>query len=332
MAKKSDYAIVIVCTPGYGFGMISTMNAQNYFKTDADWEIAYEGYEPEYMERISNTFNFNVNWTPVSELMKKVVDKRTNKKGELNRFWLSYWLLAHKLLKEKKYKAVCVIQADSFIFVNLDVYFKIAAAGVLICSEHAFSYINADDLPFGNEKGVWDRSMCGVFDAINFMGQGYTDLPIDTVHFQEEDAFKGESNHSVSAFNRSVCKHGKKDNILGLDRRIWVCDSIWPHTKLKLSPNGFRVFNDHNIQLRGWHCRWWQEGRVISEWRNNKENIIKNYNDNVYMNLIINVEHNYNLVKSFMEKFNNMSPGIKSEEYVKGVMERPKFEIGEELK
>ena len=42
MKRKSDYAFVITCNPGYGFGMIASMNAQNYFKTDADWEAIVE--------------------------------------------------------------------------------------------------------------------------------------------------------------------------------------------------------------------------------------------------------------------------------------------------
>lgn len=329
--KKSDYAIIVSCNPAYEFGMISTMNAMNYFKTDADWEVAYEGYTDQQREKISNAFPFRVNWTLISELLPMINDKRTVNKTALDKYWVSYWLLAHKVLKEKKYKAVCVIQADEFVFTNLDAYFKIAEAGILVNSEHAFTFFNAEDLPFGDDKAIWDRSMCHIFDAINFIGQEYTQMPMDIVHYQEEDPFKGESNHSVIALNRSVCKHGKKGKVLGLDRNLWVCDHIWPYTKLYIGAGGVGVYNDRKIQLRGWHCRWWQEGRVKGEWKNNKDEIIKNYNqgNKEFMWWFDNKENNYGIVKSFMEKFNNMKPEIKSENYMKGKIKRPKFELGE---
>jgi len=329
MRKKSDYAIVISCTPGYGFGMISTMNAQNYFGTDADWEIAYESYTEAERDAISNAFRFNVNWTPVSELIPMVVDRRTiNREFPLERFWLAYWLLAHKLLKEKKYKAVCVIQADTFVFVNLDVYFKIAEAGILVCSEHAFSWTNAEDLPFGNDKGVWDRSMCGVFDAINFLGQQFAQLPFDAADMQAEDAFQGESNHSVTTFNRSVCRHGQKDKILRLDRRLWVCDCIWPETTLRIQ--GDRIFNSSNIQLNSWHCRWWQQGRTQGEWAASKPAILQNKENAAFLASFDLLEHNYNTVKSFMERFNNMTPAVRSEAYLHEPVRRPRYELGEQ--
>ena len=102
---KSDYAIIVVCNPAYSFGLISCMNAQNYFGTDADWEIAYEDFTEEERNKISSSFKFNVNWTHISELMGAVVDKITDQTYSLCRFWLSCWLLAHRVLKEKKYKA-----------------------------------------------------------------------------------------------------------------------------------------------------------------------------------------------------------------------------------
>ena len=169
MKRKSDYAIIVSCNPGYGFGLMATMNAQNYFGTDADFEIAYDGYTEEERNAISNAFRFNVNWTPVNELMQVVVDKRTDKRAPLERFWLAYWLLAYKLLKEKKYKAVCVTQGDQFTFVNLDEYFKKAEEGYIISSHFNFSHISAENAPYGDDKAIWDRCMCPFFDSVNFI-------------------------------------------------------------------------------------------------------------------------------------------------------------------
>jgi hypothetical protein len=330
MKKKSEHAIVVCCNPGYGFGLISSMNTQHYFGTDADWEIAYDYYTDEERQKISDAFPFNVNWTPISDLMKDVVDKRTDRSphGALNFYWLAYWLLAHRLLKEKKYKSVCVIQADTFVFVNLDELFKKADEGFLACSEYSFSHINADALPFGDDKAIWNRSMCGIFDAVTFIGQQYTKMPMDTVHFQEEDAFMGESNHSVIALNRSVCRHGTKEKMIRLDRDLWSCDSIWPVTLLRL--DGDKVFNSDNQQLSAWHCRWWQVGRVRSEWENNKKTILANSHRQEYMRCFELQESNYNLVKSFMESFNAMKPEIASDIYLKGTIRRPRYEDGEE--
>jgi len=328
MKKKSDYAIVVSCNPGYGFGLISTMNAQNYFGTDADWEIAYELFDPEYMQKVSDAFPFNVNWTPVSELMKNVVDKRTDQSAPLDRMWLAYWLLAHKVLLEKKYKAVCVIQADEFVFVNLDTYFQIAQSGTLVISEYPFNFQSAENLPFGDDKAIWDRSMAAAFDGINFIGQEYAQLPADIVNFQAEDSFRGEANHSVIALNRSICRHGKKGKVLSLEGRLWVCDSIWPYTKLYTVND--KVYNHLQIQIKAWHCRWWQLGRVKAEWINRKTTIMASPLTSEYMNWLNNEENNYNLVRDFMERFNNMIPAISSDRYVKGPIRRPRYELGEQ--
>ena len=325
MKKQRDYAIIVSCTPGYGFGMISTMNAQNYFKTDADWEIAYEGFSDEYREKVSNAFPFNVNWTPVSKLMEEIIDRRTDRSATIDRMWLAYWLLAHKVLKEKKYKAVCVIQADEFVFVNLDVYFKMAEAGFLINSEYPFNFFRADELPFGSDLNIWDRSTAAIFDGINFIGQEYAQLPWDIVNFQIEDSFRGEANHSVIALNRSVCRHGKKGKVLSLEGRLWVCDSIWPYTKLYAIRD--KVYNSLQIQLNAWHCRWWQIGRAEGEWRSSKS-LLQVENNKESIIFWDNNEHNYNFTRNFMARFNDMRPDIKSEEYTKGFMHRPRHEEG----
>lgn len=324
--KKSDYAFIVSCTPSYGFGLISCMNAQNYFKTDADWEIAYEGFDPEYMKKVSDAFPFNVNWTPVSDLMEEVEDKRTNQSAPLDRMWLAYWLMAHKVLREKKYMAVCVIQADTFVFINLDTYFNIAGAGFLINSEYPFNFMRADELPFGSDLNIWDRSMSAIFDGINFIGQGYAQLPRDIVNFQAEDSFRGEANHSVIALNRAVCRHGRRGRVLSLNGRLWVCDSIWPDGKLYVI--GDKVYNGSQIQLNAWHTRWWQIGRVEAEWRSCRS-LLKDTPSKESIIAWDNCEHNYNFTRDFMARFNNMIPGIRSSEYVKGFMARPHPELGE---
>ena len=303
--RKSDYAIIVSCNVGYGFGLISTLNAQRYFKTDADWEIAYEDFPEDYREKVSALHTTNVTWTHISELTPEVNDRRSDKNEPLNRFWLAYWLLARKVLREGKYKAVCVIQADQFVFVNLDVYFRMAEAGIHVASEYPFTTINAEDLPFGNDKLIWDRGQCGIFDSVNFMGQQHVDMISDIIDFQCEDPFKGEASHSVIALNRAACKHGSREKTLRLDGQLWVCDNMWGGYKLHLGAGNDRVFNDRMIQINAWHCRWWQPGRAEAELERCNKNALNT------------LEHNFNLTRTFMERFNNMLPEIRSEVYVK---------------
>jgi hypothetical protein len=328
MKKKSDYAFVVCCNPGYGFGLISSMNAQNHFGTDADWEIAYEDYTEEQRNKISESFPFNVNWTPVSELMTTVVDKRSDKRPDsaLNRFWLGYWLLALKVMEEKKYKAICVIQADQFVFINLDVYFKIAETGIIASSEYSFSRISVGQLPFGKDTEVWDRSQCAAFDSVNFIGAQYTEMVRDIILMQCEDPFKGESNFSVVALNRAICRHGSKEKVLSLERNTWVCDGNWPFTRFNI--DGYKIYNSSVVQINSWHTRWWEKGRVTGDWAHDK-NVIMSSKDNLeYMCWLSNREFNYHTIREFMEKFNSMIPAIASQEYEKGDLKRPKFEWG----
>jgi len=328
--KKSDYAFVITCNPGYGFGMIATMNAQKYFGTDADWEIGYEDYTDEERQKISEAFPFNVNWTPISDLLKDMVDKRTDQSCPLHRFWCTYWILAHRLLKEKKYKAVCVIQADTFVFVNLNVFFKIAEAGILSCTEYPMSFINAEDLPFGNDRKVTDRCHLGVFDAVNFLGQDHTRIAEDAYLLQGEDPFERESNGSVVALDRAICRHGSRDKILRLDRHLWVCDGLWHKTRFDLNGTGDRIFNQVMVQINAWHTRYWQEGRAVADWIGMKQIILQNKDNKDFMKEMDNVEHDQNIMKTFMERFNNMIPEIASDYYVKGPILRPRYELGEQ--
>lgn len=336
MKRKSDYAFVITCNPGYSFGLIASMNAQMYFGTAADWEVAYEPYPndlgllgKEHREKISEVFPFNVTWTPVVDLISTMtVDNRTDKRIPVEKFWLGYWLMAQKVLQEGKYKAVCVIQADVFPFVNLDVYFQIAERGIMVSSESAYSFINCAELPFGDDEKIWNRSQNSLFDALNFVGPEHINIVIDTVKMQLEDASKEENNYTVITLNRSVCKHGQKNKILGLEARTWCCDCIWDKYRLHLV--GDKVYNDAEIKINAWHCRWWQPGRVDHEWRANKEAVIHNKNNREFIARFDNQEHNYNLVKSFMERFNDMTPEIRSEEYLHGLIRRPRYELGEE--
>lgn len=328
MKKKSDYAIIMSCNPGYGFGMMSTMNAQNYFGTDADFEIAYEDYTDIERARISELFPKNVTWTHISELMKNVVDKRTDKRAPLERFWLAYWLLADKLLKEQKYKAVCVTQADQFTFVNLDSYFKLAEEGKIVSSHYGFSNIGVERLPYGNDKAIWDRCMCGIFDSLNFIGQQYSHIPMQIVDFQAEDAFKGEASHSVIALNRAICKHCTKDMMIGLDANQWCCDHLWHLSKFKNIDD--KIYNEQGLQMMSWHNRWWSLGKVTSEF-NKKDMLANKTAGNLeYFKHLDTQEYNYEFIRSFMARFNNMIPEIKSEYYEKNVIKRKRYELGEE--
>jgi hypothetical protein len=333
MKPKRDYAIVTGSSNAYSFSVIATMNAQNYFGTNADWEVIYDNeWDPAHRGRISNAFPFNVNWHSLDDLYKEiksvVIDRRTDKSFPIDP-WYAYSFLAKKLLQEGKYKAVCVLQGDQFVFVNLDIYFKIAESGIMVTGEAPFSFVEAKDLPFGNDKAVTDRSMCGAFDSINFYSPQHSEIFTDLINFQLEDIFKGESNHPVTCHNRSICKNVKKGGILGLDRTTWVGDCTWGESKLFVHEPSNRVFNSSLVKINGWHTKWWKEGLIAAQWSSSKQLIIDNKDRPDFMRSFENLEHNFNLVKSFMEKFNNMIPEISSNVYQKGFIKRPRYELGE---
>jgi hypothetical protein len=331
MKPKSDYAFVTGSSNAYSFGLISTMNAQNYFKTGADWEIVYDDYwNFEHLAKLSQAFPFNVTLhaqKPLNdELMNILIDKRNNKNIPFDP-WASYSFLAYKLLKEKKYKAICVLQADQFVFVNLDTYFRIAENGVLVTGEFPWSVVNVDEMPFGNDKGIWNRCMCGAFDSINFYGQMHAVHFIDLLNFQLEEPFKDESSHPMICHNRSICKNFDKNHVLGLDKELWVADNIWTNTKLNLT--GDKILNDCGCRINGWHSRIWEIGRISNEWEKNKDILTRDCKNPGTILVFDRLEHNYNLVKSFMERFNNMIPEIRADNYQKGFIKRPRYELGE---
>jgi hypothetical protein len=330
--EKQDYAFVVACNPGYSFGLISSMNAQDYFGTHADWEIVYEGFDQEYMDKVSSAFPFSVNWTHINDILPMFPNRRTD--GTIvEKWWIANWILAYKLLSEKKYKVVCLVQADQFTFVNLDLFFMMGEEGFIVSGEYAFNheYFEKHFIgKFGDDKNIWDRSNCALFDGVNFFNQSYTDLVRDVALFETEDSFRGEANHQVIAVNRAILKHGRPWKVANLNGDTWSCDSIWGFTSMNLSDDGDRMYNDKGQRIFSIHNRWWHDGRASAEYKSLKHGIDRGMT--VTPEVIKSLErqeHNYNLVKSFMERFNNMRPEIMSNNYVKGYMRRPKYELGE---
>ena len=330
--SKSEYAIIMASSKAYSFGLMASMNAQEFYGTNADWEIVYNTVEHSQAERekISSSFKFNVSWTPIKELTDTIKLERTDGatlEPDGMGWGMSYWLLAHRLLTEKKYKAVCVLQADSFPFVNLDTYLRIAENGVLVTGEFAMTQSKVEDLPWGNDTIIVNRCQCPAFDSINFLGQPHAIVAKDTVDMAIVNNKVDEDAHPVITYNRAIARHCRREEVLGLDRHTWVCDNIWNDTILKESNN--RIFNHLGIQICAWHARWWQYGRVNGEWENNRERLT---NGKKHPDLLAGYERqekNYTLVRDFMARFNNMKPEIASQLYVKDSLRRTRWEDGE---
>ena len=273
----SKFAFVVTCNPAYEFGLKATMGAQRYFGTDADWEVGYDYFTDEQRA----AYPANVHWTHLKELA--VTDRRTDRSCPLNEYWIGYWMLAYKLLTEGKYERVCVTQADQFTFVNLDNYFL---QSKMVSTYYPFSNIGVN-LPYGDDLAIWNRCQCGLFDSLNFVSHRHTDLVRDIINMQTEDAFKDEANHSVIALNRSVCRHLKYGDVIGLHGDEWVCDNLWGRGKMRVE--GDKVFMG-DAQMKGWHNRWWQPGRQEGELEQNPTT--KDIQ-----------RHNYELVVNFMRRF-----------------------------
>ena len=327
MKKKSDYAFVLACNQGYGFGMIATMNAQNYFGTDADWEVAYDGYTQEERDEISNNQPNNINWTSQNELLKEIKDRR-NTPGGMHDQWLTGWVLAHHLLKEKKYKAVCQIQADFLLSVNVDEYFKQAAQGKLVASEVCGYKIH--EIKYGDARNG-QLFFFGILDGISFIGESDWMLPREFVDFHETidrycalpiDIEKVESNPMLRKFIDRVNSGG----VIALDGTHWCGDPDYTSAKYYVAGDKLmRRFGNSDKQLCGIHRKWWLIGDVEGMYATSQ--YLLHTKDKEQIAIWDNIERNINITLDFWRMFRDMTPQIRVVNYVTGYLPRTKYEL-----
>jgi hypothetical protein len=318
------YAFVATCNSRYLYALNATMHAQNVAGTQANFEIVHGPVEPDYMEGSKTAFNFDVNWTP-----------RETYPGD----YFSY-KYHHALAIADKYDAICIIDADEFLYTNLNEYFEIAA------KENKL--ITANNTRYGPVKFKWGD--------ISSVGWGkpdwhFADFPTffnpktnrkfleDWIYYHRNASHPGarkESLHPCGGMNVSICKNLNPADIITLDGWQWVADNNI--SKFGIVNRDNKLFwlsgsKEHNLgdkppykdsQIFGVHNRWWQPGRANGEWRSRTGQTAPEVLKGLQF-----FEDTMNAVKSLMDHYCTMGLYDTFTFKIDGPVRRPRWEEGE---
>lgn len=274
-------AFLVTCNQRYLYALNSTINAQEAAGTKADFEIVHGSISEQYMEE-SKSFDCNIIWTP-------------RDKG--NYFSAKYYR-ALELMDD--YDVLCIIDADYFLYTNLNEYFELAAEGKFITGlnarwTHRFNFgdhtqyrwakpnfIYADFPTFFNTK----KHRKFIEDWIKFME---TPAP---------DYMEKTANHPCGTMNRSICDNIKEEDIIELDGWTWIADFMISKYEIGKRDNELYYKNgpNENKKIYGVHNRWWAPSRFEADIKNSKNDFT------VFRNTV-------STIKDFMDTFNNRKFG-----------------------
>ena len=284
------------------------MNAAKYYGTQADFLIVCDESIPESVkDSYTNAFPFQVRWfhlhnwlechnVPLNKIMSK--------------YWIAPWIVASEMVEE--YDAVCILQADEFLVVNVNHWFEIAAKlDKVIISEWTCSNLEFEDLPFGKYQADDEVGEIALFDQLVFINKTNKQVLIDTYKQQiaAPDAEVTQVNHPMGSLCRACVKHLNKDKIIGLDGHTWCWDR--DEFEFRITWTGEKFYNERKIKVNGIHCKVWKEGldqAALDRYRAE--------GDTVRNKLEIGL-HNFTTIKDVMIKFNEMTPAVKQENYCK---------------
>lgn len=290
------YAFTVTASIGYLFSVNSTINACKHFGTDADFYILYH---PSITEEVRNSykdvFPFKVEFIPMADFG--------------NNFFASKYLYAHEI--KDKYDSVCVLDGDQFLCSNVNEYFNAAAQGKFVTGTWRSPDSVKKYIPFGKSDSVISFFNCFMSDlSVFFSSKYYPNFAIDWYNQTMQGG--GERNHPFVVLNRLICRDIKPDNLIELNCNLWLFDSIYWSERLDRTKSGDYLINSKGEILLGIHNRWWQEGRAKSELINSLK-----YDNRkaTYTGC-----HNMNLIKDYMEYFNDMTPRTKRDHYLKGTI------------
>lgn len=293
--NKNKFSFIVSINMGYMFSLISTMNAMKYFGTNADFHCIYIGVDQEFRDKVSNAFPFNVFWIPLSDFS-----------GD-DYFNVKYHYLFSDKFNDFDYDAVSIIDGDLFLCCNMNEYFEMIESRKFdfISATHKHSDLSVDYFKWDDYININDRSHClfadfpAIFDfrkSFPFIGDWY--------HYTKNSG--GQISHPLIAMNRAVAKNFKKDKTLPLDGDIWVCDKNYWRADYSFD-NNLIMRNDFGI-VKAIHNRWWKDGRANAEIRNNRN----------VPNVGIGIK-NMNTIRDYMAKFNDMTPEVKADNYIKEI-------------
>jgi len=290
------YAFIVTINWGYMFALNCTMNAAKYFGTNADFHILYKFPEmsadiENYMKESKEAFPFDVHWHPMEE-------------------GTDYFNAKYKHCEKIKedYDAVCILDGDLFLCCNVNDLFAQAHSQEsykLITASHLHSGIAPKDFHWGMERCVKDRCHCAFADFPTFIQpKKESGFMVDWFAFTQ-DHKNTEQSHPLIAMNRSIAKHYDIDDVMVLDGRNWVNDlNYWTHAYML---HGSNMLKHDDGMVHAIHNRWWQHGRAGTEIRNNRKS--------EHLKQAIS---NFNIIKSYMEFFNALTPALRITNYVTG--------------
>ena len=286
------YAFSLTASSGYMFSVNSTINACKYFGTEADFYILYH---PSITEEVRNSykdmFPFKITFIPMADFG--------------NNFFASKYIYVNEI--KDKYDAVCILDGDQFLCSNVNEYFKSASQGKFATGTWRSPDSVKHVIPFGRPEALRSFFNCFMSDlSVFFSPKYYPNFATDW--YNQTMSGGGEYNHPFVVLNRLICRDVLPDNLIELNCNLWLFDSCYWQEKLVRW--GDKLINTKNEALNGIHNRWWQVGRAQSELINSLKY------DNKEASLT--GESNMNLIKEYMEYFNEMTPKTRCDEYLKG--------------
>ena len=299
---RFKYAFIVTVNNSYLFSLNAIMNAQEVAGTQANFEIIHGEVEPKYIEESKKAFDFDVIWTPRNEYHEKY----SSKVKYVNYFSYKYY---RALEVADKYDAVCIIDADLFMYTNVNKYFEMAAKENKIITARnvrsgetnesgklldKWTLGNPDTLTWG--KNVWYLADFPIF----FNPKQRKKLIEDWIDFHSSpvpEGYRLESVQPDGSWNRSLCKNLKsRDEVIPLDGELWVADRNYTKNYVEKKDNKLFFINGPNIgqQINAIHNRWWQPGRCCAETKRMPRN----------SEYFINTLKSMNTIKNFMDEFN----------------------------
>lgn len=299
-------------SPSYMFSLNCLFNSNMFYDVNADFVVLYDHYmktgEQEYMETCSKSFPFKITWV------------------DMNKYSHCFHNAKYAVVKDlQDYDAVCLIDSDLFICTNtLEHFHRAATEKILATATHMWSGGNANWNFYGEPDRVNNRDVCQLADFPVFINPTFAQPFMKKWKENTEDDSKDhEWQHPFVSFNRAICEHFKREQIIDLDGRLWVCDNnFWTTSytvgvghdgKLRMMTD---IFGKDNLtEVCANHNKWWKEGRCSGEW------LYYRYvydNPEQHPHLVENLDRgqrNFNNIRDFMMIFNNMTPATKRTDF-----------------
>ncbi len=286
------YAFIVTASIGYMFGVNSTINACKHFGTEADFYILYHpSIIKEMRDSYKDMFPFKVEFIPMTDFG--------------NNFFASKYIYVDEI--KDKYDAVCILDGDQFLCSNVNEYFEAAAKGKFATGTWRSPSSVKHNIPFGRPDELISFHNCFLSDLSVFFSPKYYPNFATDWYKETMDMSKGERNHPFVVMNRLICRDVLPENLIELNCHLWLFDSIYWSERLTRVND--KLVNTNGEYLCGIHNRWWQEGRAKTELINSLKY------DNI--NTSLAGEYNMNLIKEYMEYFNDMTPQTKNSLYLK---------------